>query len=77
MEDETRSSELWHLLKGILANAREQRLAYLLFQCGLGPREILQVCSQKCSPGPEIYHLRRTIMERVLRHVDFLRWRLS
>jgi hypothetical protein len=40
MEDETRSSELWHLLKGILAKAREQRLAYLLSQCGLGPREI-------------------------------------
>ncbi len=77
MEDVTCSSELWDILKGILPNQREQRLAYLLFQCGLKPREIVHVCSPEWSSVQEIYVLRRTIMERVLRKVDFLRWRLS
>jgi hypothetical protein len=77
MEDVTCDSELWDILKGLFSNQREQRLAYLLFYCGLGPREIVQFCSPEWSSVHEISVLRRTIMERVLRHVDFLRWRLS
>jgi hypothetical protein len=72
MEDVTCDSEFWDILKGILPNAREQRLAYLLFCCGLKPREIVHVCSQEWSSVQEISVLRRTIMERVLRHMDFL-----
>jgi hypothetical protein len=77
MEDVTFGSELWDILKGLFSNQREQRLAYLLFHCGLKPREIVQFCSPEWSSVQEIYALRRIIMERVLRHVDFLRWRLS
>ena len=77
LEDVTCDSELWDILKGILPNPREQRPAYLLFHCGLGPREIVQCCSPEWSSVQEIYSLRRTIMERVLRKVDTLRWRLS
>lgn len=77
MQDVTCSSELWDILKGILPNQREQRLAYLLFQCGLKPREIVQFCSQEWNSVQEIYSLRHTIMERVLRKVDILCWRLS
>jgi DNA-directed RNA polymerase specialized sigma24 family protein len=76
MEDVTCDSELWDILKGLFANPREQRLAYLLFYCGLKPREIVQFCSPEWSSVQEIYALRRIIMERVLRHIDFLRWRL-
>src|SRR5690348_17921649 len=61
-------SELWDILKEMLSNAREQRLAYLLFHCGLKPREIVQFCSLEWSSVQEIYVLRRTIMERVLRN---------
>jgi hypothetical protein len=75
-EDETCGSELWDILKGMFPNPREQRLAYLLFYCGLKPREIVQYCSPEWSSVQEIYSLRRSIMERVLSHVDFLRWRL-
>ena len=39
MEDVTCDSELWDILKGLFSHPREQRLAYLLFYCGLGPRE--------------------------------------
>jgi hypothetical protein len=35
MEDETSSSEVWELLQTMLPNGREQRLAYLLYHCGL------------------------------------------
>jgi hypothetical protein len=77
MEDMTCGSERWDILKGLFSNPREQRLAYLLFYCGLGPREIVQFCSPEWSSVHEIFGLRRTIMERILRHVYSLRWRFS
>ncbi len=77
MEDVTFSSEVWDILKTVLSNPREVRLAYLLFYCGLRPREIVQVCPQEFDDLREVYGLRRTIMERVLRNADLLRWRLS
>src|SRR5256884_9782716 len=40
VEDNTENSEVWEILHMILTNPREQRLAYLLFHCGLGPREM-------------------------------------
>jgi hypothetical protein len=77
VEDNTENSEVWQILKTILSNPREQRVAYLLFHCGLKPREILRFCPQEWSDVQEIYRVRRTIMERVLRNADRLRWRLS
>jgi hypothetical protein len=70
-------SEVWDMLHMILSNPREQRLAYLLFHCGLKPREIVCFCSQECSDVQEIYHLRRNIIKRALRNADLLRWWLS
>src|SRR2546421_6875886 len=37
VEDSTDNSELWESLQMILSDPREQRLAYLLFHCGLKP----------------------------------------
>ena len=73
LDDVTCGSELWDTLKGLFSNPREQRLAYLLFHCGLLPGEIVQCCAPEWSSVQEISVLRRTIMERVLRHVDMLR----
>ncbi len=67
------SSEAWGVLKTILSNVREQRLAYLLFHCGLKPREIIHFYPQEFSDVSEIYRLRCTIMERLLRNADHLR----
>jgi hypothetical protein len=72
MDYVTCCSELWDIHKSLFSNPREQRLAYLLFHCGLRPREIVQYCSREWSSVQEIYSLRRTIMERVLRHMDIL-----
>ena len=77
VEDSTDSSELWEMLKEMLHDGREQRLAYLLYHCGLKPREIVRYCPQEWRSVGEIYSLRRTIMERLLRNADHLRWQLS
>jgi hypothetical protein len=70
VEDSTDSSEVWESLQAILLNPREKRLAYLLFHCGLGPREIVRFCPQEWSDIQEIYRLRRTIMKRFLLKAD-------
>jgi hypothetical protein len=76
-EDQSTSLEVWEFLQTILPGAREQRLAYLLYHCGLKPREIVRFCPQEFSDIREIYRLRRNIVERVLRNADLLRWRLN
>ena len=77
MEDSAENGEVWETLHMLLANPREQRVAYFLFHCGLKPREIIRFCPQEWSDIQEIYRLQRTIMERILCNVDHLRWRLS
>ncbi len=61
-------SEIWGKLQANLPNLREQRLAYLLFHCGLSPREIVRGSPQEFDDVREIYGLRHTIMERLLYH---------
>ena len=74
--DTTDSSEVWEALQTMLSDEREKRLAYLLFHCGLKPREIIRFCPQEWSDVHEIYRLRRNIMARLLYNADQLRWRL-
>jgi hypothetical protein len=76
MEDVTDGSEVWEVLQTMLPDEREQRLAYLLFHCGLKSREVVRFCPQEFSDVQEIYRMRRSIMERLLRNADQLRWRL-
>jgi hypothetical protein len=70
MEDQIDSNEIWEALQTLLPSARDRRLAYLLYHCGLGPKEILHCCSQEWSDVQEIYRLRRNIVERLLHHAD-------
>jgi hypothetical protein len=64
------SNEIWEVLQTLLPSAHERRLAYLLYHCGLGPKEIVHCCSQEWSDVQEIYRLRHTIVERLLYHAD-------
>jgi len=73
VEETTESSEVWEILQTMLPDEREKRLAYLSFHCGLKPREIMRFCPWEFSDLHEIYHLRRSIMERVLCNDDQLR----
>lgn len=76
-EEQTEGSKVWEILQTILSDWCEQRLAYLLYHCGLNPREIERFCPQEFGSVEDIYRLRRNIFERLVRHVDAIRWQLS
>jgi hypothetical protein len=75
VQDTNDSSELWEILQTLLPNLREQRVAYLLFHAGLKPGQIVRFCSQEFPDMQEIYHLRCTILKRLLRNADALQVR--
>jgi len=77
IEDNFESNDVWDTLKKIIPNGNEQRLAYLLFHCGLKPRQIMLYCPQEFSDVHDIYRLRSNVMNRLLRNADHLRWRLN
>jgi hypothetical protein len=76
-EDYTYEYDLWDAIKNLIPTPREQRVAYLLFHCGLKPREIVQFCQDEFSDVREVHRLRRNVVERLLRQADTIRWRLS
>ena len=76
-EDSDDGSEFWEAIMSMLPNEREQRLANLLYNCGLKPREILRRCPNEFSSEQEIYRLTRNIMERLIRNKERLRWLIS
>lgn len=76
-EDQYDQGELWETILGILTDERERRVAYLLFHCGLKPRQILHYCPQEFHDIHDIYRLRRRIIEHLMRNADLIRWRLS
>ncbi len=76
-EDRDDSRELWEVIRSLIPDERQQRVAYLLFHCHLKPREIVHFCSQEFSEVREVYRLRRSIFERLLRKADYIRWRLN
>lgn len=76
-EDSPYEQELWDVIKSLLPTPRERRVAYLLFHCGLKPREIVQFCKNEFPEVREVHRLRRNIVERLLRQADTIRWRLG
>ena len=66
-EDRSDRSELWDRLQARLSNQREQRLAYLLYQCGLEPAEIVRCCPQEWSDVQEVARLRRIIFMQLMK----------
>jgi len=76
-EDLTSDGDLWKAMKQLLSSSREQRVAYLLFHCGLKPREIVQYCPEEFPQIEEVYRFRRTIVDRLLHHADLLSFRIG
>jgi hypothetical protein len=72
LENMTSNSEAWEMLQSMLVDRREHRLAYLLFHCGLKPREIVRLCPLEWSDVHEIYRLRYTLMQQLLNLTDHL-----
>ena len=77
VEDRYDEGELWETIRSLLANERERRVAYLHFHCNLKPREIIRYCPGEFASEEEIYRIKRNIMERIIRNVDKIRWRLG
>jgi hypothetical protein len=66
-EDRLDMGELWDRLQAWLSNRREQRLAYLLYHCGLEPAEIVRYCPQEWGNVQEVIRLRRTIFMQLMK----------
>jgi integrase len=77
VEDSYHQDEWWSVVESILINPREQRVIYLLYHCGLKPREIIQHCPGEFADEQEIYRLTRNSLDRLRRNADKLRWKLS
>lgn len=76
-EELTSDGDLWEAIKQLLSSSREQRVASLLFHCGLKPREIVQYCPEEFPQIEEVYRLRRTLVDRLLYHADLLSFRVG
>ena len=77
MEDSYEAGEVWEAIRALLPDVQEQRVAYLLYHCGLKPREIVCFCPQEFSEVREVYRLRRNIVHRLTRNASSIRWRLD
>ena len=75
-EDYFESNDVWDTLKKVIPNDKEQRLAYLLFHCGLKPGQILRFCPQEFSNVHDIYRLRSNLMNRLVQNANLPGWRL-
>jgi hypothetical protein len=62
--------EVWDMLRTWLPDPHEQRLAYLLFHCGLSPREIVRACPGEWSSEQAVSRLRYLILERLQQNAD-------
>jgi DNA-directed RNA polymerase specialized sigma24 family protein len=76
VEDQDDGSELWKIIRDMLPNERERRLAFLLFHCNLKPREIVRLRPQEFPDVTEVHRMKRNIVDRLARSADLVRWRL-
>jgi DNA-directed RNA polymerase specialized sigma24 family protein len=77
VEDQDDGSELWKIIRDILPNERERRLAFLLFHCNLKPRIIVRLRPQEFPDVNEVHRMKRNIVDRLARSADLIRYRLS
>jgi hypothetical protein len=65
-EDHEDARACWERIRGMLPTARERRVAYLLFHCGLQPEDIVRLYPQELGERQDISHVRRTVIGRLL-----------
>ena len=66
------SQSFWESIRFLLPDERERRLAYLLYYCGLKPRDIVMRCPGEFDDVKDIYRLNHNIVERLRRNRDRL-----
>ena len=72
-DDSLDGQSLWNSIQSLLPDERERRLAYLLYYCGLKPREIVIRCPGEFDDVKDIYRLSQNIVDRLRRNRDRLR----
>jgi len=72
-EDPVDSQAVWEAIQRFLPDERERRLAYLLYYCGLKPRDIVRHCPQEFDDVKEVYRLSQNILDRLRRNRERLR----
>ena len=76
-EDSDDNQNLWESLRSLLTDERERRVTYLLYYCGLKPREIVSRFPIEFVDVKEVYRLNQNVIERLRRNRDRLRWLLD
>jgi hypothetical protein len=71
------SRSLWESVQTLLVDERERRIFYLLYCCGLKPREVVMRCSHEFDDVKEVYRLNQNIIERLRRNRERLRYLLG
>ncbi len=74
VQDPFEGNDAWDSFKKVIPNGNEQKLAFLLWHCGLKPKEIKQSFPQEFSDEHDINHLRSRMMNQVARNIDLFSW---
>lgn len=77
VEDTYDDEEMWLSISKLLDNDQERQLAYLLYYCGLKPREIAQRFPQMFHDVRDVYRLNYSLLGRLRRNRERLRWMLD
>jgi hypothetical protein len=77
VEDSYHESEWWSVIESMLTDGRELRAIYLLYHCGLKPKEIMLRCPGEFADEQEIYRVRRTGLDRLKRNSNKLLHKLG
>ena len=64
---------IWDDIQDFLPDERERRVAYLLYHCGLKPRDIVARCPKEFKDVQEIYRLNHNLVMRLRRNRNRLR----
>jgi hypothetical protein len=65
IKKDCKSCDLWEITGGLLHDRRERRLAYLLFNCGFKPIEIVRRFPGEFGDLQEVIRLIRNMMEQL------------
>lgn len=71
-EERIDAQNTWQIIQSLLFEARERRIAYLLYFCGLKPGEIVLRCPKEFDDVKEISRLRHAVVEQLQRNKDQL-----
>ena len=66
----------WNSIQSLLESEDERQIVYLLYYCGLKPREVATRFPARFRDVKEVYRLNHNILERLRRKRDRLRWLL-